>query len=205
MQRFNNMGWGSRAFSLVWLPVLTFWVFLIVLHVGQLNYPWGFRGLPLVSITYLASSSYLALELQQRLTTLSRRHESVTQATRLYALIGCLMVSSLIALAGTLTAQSGSLWICFATAVPVVVSKVMEALTDIADQQAERQPYRSEERDNSMAQRAEWHQMLEAATEALPEDRSISEQVARIRRLLPYSSFFRLPLARTDRQCSQHR
>lgn len=200
MAGMNGNGQSSRTFRLAWLPVFTWWAFLVVLYAGQWPYPWGYRGLPLLLIIYLVASSYLASRLQQLLSSMTRRRETVTQITRLYALIACLLVSSLIAAAGTLTAQSGSLWICFTTAVPVVIYTVMEALTDVADQQAEEQSTRCEERDNSMLQRAEWHQMLAATTAALPEDGAIAEQVDRIRRLLPYSSFFRSSQATTQLQ-----
>lgn len=188
----------KKAFYVFFLPLLGFWTLLIAIYLGK-DYEESFKLIP--TFLYFISSGLIVFNIQKLITGLE--YDPIVKNSKTRALLICLLISTLSILIEfslkenitNVTSQIQkirdflpTIFIIFST----LASFFLTGLFDYSNEQLEEKFLeRSSERNFSIESRDLWEKYLNLIENKFENCTNIQNEIKRIRKILPYSSFFR--------------
>ena len=188
----------KKAFYVFFLPLLGFWTLLIAIYLGK-DYEESFKLIP--TFLYFISSGLIVFNIQKLITGLE--YDPIVKNSKTRALLICLLISTLSILIEfslkenitNVTSQIQkirdflpTIFIIFST----LASFFLTGLFDYSNEQLEEKFLeRSSERNFSIESRNLWEIYLDQIESKFENSTKIQSEIKRIRKILPYSSFFR--------------
>ena len=176
----------KKAFYVFFLPLLGFWALLITIYTSK-NFEESFKLVP--TFLYFISSGLTVFNIQNLIT--GSEFDPIIKNAKTRGLLICLLISSLSILIEFSFEEKNllpSIIIIFST----VASFFLTGLFDYSNEQLEEKFLeRSSERNFSIESRDLWEVYLDQIESKFENSIKIQNEIERIRKILPYSTFFR--------------
>jgi len=176
-----------RLFGITWFPLFAYWSFLLALANGRGFNSSGFYT-PFLIYT-ITSSIFIFLAQKEFLRT---KKDPISTISKIYSILICFSISSLVILCITLIPIDKSLWSSILIIIPLIVNIFIYSLSDYQNEQLT-QGYnnRSQNRRDSLISINEWEKHLLLLQERYKDDLILNKEIERVENILNYSSFFR--------------
>ena len=182
----------KREFIVFFLPLLGFWALLIAIYLGK-DFEESFKLVP--TFLYFVSSG-LTVFISKNLIT-SSGYDPIVKNAKTRGLLFCLLVSTLSILVEFSFEEKNlipTIFIIFST----IASFFLTGLFDYSNEQLEEKFLeRSSERNFSIESRDLWNVYLDQIESKFANSSKMQNEIKRIRKILPYSSFFRNEKSKT--------
>ena len=176
----------KKVFYVFFLPLLGFWALLIAIYVGK-DFEESFKLVP--TFFYFVSSALTVFNVKNLIT--GSEYDPIVKNAKTRGLLFCLLVSTLSILVEFSFEEKNlipTIFIIFST----IASFFLTGLFDYSNEQLEEKFLeRSSERNCSIESRDLWEVYLDQIESKFANSSKIQNEIKRIRKILPYSSFFR--------------
>ena len=176
----------KKVFYVFFLPLLGFWALLIAIYVGK-DFEESFKLVP--TFFYFVSSALTVFNVKNLIT--GSGYDPIVKNAKTRGLLFCLLVSTLSILVEFSFEEKNlipTIFIIFST----IASFFLTGLFDYSNEQLqEKFLVRSSERNFSIESRDLWEVYLDQIESKFANSSKIQNEIKRIRKILPYSSFFR--------------
>ena len=177
---------SRKEFYVFFLPLLGFWALLITIYIGK-DFEESFKLVP--TFFYFVSSGLTVLNVKNLIT--GTEYDPIVKNAKTRGLLFCLLVSTLSILVEFSFEEKNlipTIFIIFST----IASFFLTGLFDYSNEQLEEKFLeRSSERNFSIESRDLWEVYLDQIESKFANSSKIQNEIERIRKILPYSSFFR--------------
>ncbi len=177
----------KRSFYIFWIPIIGFWFLLLTIYINK-----EFGDLKILpSILYFFSSFLTIFSIQNIIS--SSEYDVIIKNAKARGLLTCLLISSISILFDFFYFdESKSLVPSFVIIFSSIIGLFLSGLFDFSQEQLnEKFLDRSSERNFSIKSRERWVLYLDKLEENFPASERVQNEINRIRKILPYSSFFR--------------
>ena len=176
----------KKAFYVFFIPLLGFWALLIAIYLGR-DFEETFKLVP--TFLYFISSGLIVFNVQSLIT--GPESDPIVKNAKTRGLLVCLLISSLSILIEFSFEEKNllpTIVIIFST----LASFFLTGLFDYSNEQLEEKFLeRSSERNFSIESRDLWEVYLDQIESKFVNSSKVQNEIKRIRKILPYSSFFR--------------
>ena len=177
---------SRKEFYVFFLPLLGFWALLITIYIGK-DFEESFKLVP--TFFYFVSSGLTVFNVKNLIT--GSEYDPIVKNAKTRGLLFCLLVSTLSILVEFSFEEKNlipTIFIIFST----IASFFLTGLFDYSNEQLEEKFLeRSSERNFSIESRDLWEVYLDQIESKFANSSKIQNEIERIRKILPYSSFFR--------------
>ena len=177
---------SRKEFYVFFLPLLGFWALLITIYIGK-DFEESFKLVP--TFFYFVSSGLTVFNVKNLIT--GSEYDPIVKNAKTRGLLFCLLVSTLSILVEFSFEEKNlipTIFIIFST----IASFFLTGLFDYSNEQLEEKFLeRSSERNFSIESRDIWEVYLDQIESKFANSSKIQNEIERIRKILPYSSFFR--------------
>lgn len=177
----------KKAFYIFFLPLLSFWALLIAIYVGK-DFEEKFILVP--TFLYFLSSGLIVFNVQSLI--IGTQYDPIVKNAKTKGLLICLLISTISILIDFSLEENlaylSSIFIIFSTAASFFLTGLFEYSNE---QLEEKFLERSSERNFSIESRDLWEIYLNQIENKFEKCTNIQNEIKRIRKILPYSSFFR--------------
>ena len=177
---------SRKEFYVFFLPLLGFWALLIAIYLGK-DFEESFKLVP--TFFYFISSGLTVFNVKNLIT--GSEYDPIVKNAKTRGLLFCLLVSTLSILVEFSFEEKNlipTIFIIFST----IASFFLTGLFDYSNEQLEEKFLeRSSERNFSIESRDLWNVYLDQIESKFANSSKIQNEIERIRKILPYSSFFR--------------
>ena len=177
---------SRKEFYVFFLPLLGFWALLIAIYLGK-DFEESFKLVP--TFFYFVSSGLTVFNVKNLIT--GSEYDPIVKNAKTRGLLICLLISTLSILVEFSFEEKNlipTIFIIFST----VASFFLTGLFDYSNEQLEEKFLeRSSERNFSIESRDLWEVYLDQIESKFVNSSKIQNEIKRIRKILPYSSFFR--------------
>ena len=176
----------KRVFYIFFLPLLGFWALLIAIYLGK-DFEESFKLVP--TFFYFVSSGLTVFNVKNLIS--GSEYDPIVKNAKTRGLLFCLLVSTLSILVEFSFEEKNlipTIFIIFSS----IASFFLTGLFDYSNEQLEEKFLeRSSERNFSIESRDLWEVYLDQIESKFANSSKIQNEIERIRKILPYSSFFR--------------
>ena len=183
----------KRSFYVFWMPIIGYWALLITIYFQN-----DFENFKLIpSLLYLVASALTVYNIQDLIS--GSESDPIIKVSKTRALLISLAISSIaIFLDFLLFPASNNVLTSIVIVISTVVSFFTTGLFEYSNEQLEEKFLeRSSERNFSIESRDSWDLYLDEIEEKFKESSKVQNEILRIRKILPYSSFFRSDKSKT--------
>ena len=183
----------KKSFYVFWMPIIGYWALLITIYFQN-----DFENFKLIpSLLYLAASALTVYNIQDLIS--GSESDPIIKVSKTRALLISLAISSIaIFLDFLLFPASNNVLTSIVIVISTVVSFFTTGLFEYSNEQLEEKFLeRSSERNFSIESRDSWDLYLDEIEEKFKESSKVQNEILRIRKILPYSSFFRSDKSKT--------
>ena len=177
---------SRKEFYVFFLPLLGFWALLIAIYLGK-DFEESFKLVP--TFFYFVSSGLTVFNLRNLIT--GSGYDPIVKNAKTRGLLICLLISTFSILVEFSFEQRNlipTFFIIFST----IASFYLTGLFDYSNEQLEEKFLeRSSERNFSIESRDLWEVYLDQIESKFENSIKIQNEIERIRKILPYSTFFR--------------
>ena len=177
---------SRKEFYVFFLPLLGFWALLIAIYVGK-DFEESFKLVP--TFLYFVSSGLTVFNVKNLIT--GSGYDPIVKNAKTRGFLFCLLVSTIsILIEFSFEAQNliPTIFIIFST----IASFFLTGLFEYSNEQLEEKFLeRSSQRNFSIESRDLWEVYLDQIENKFANSTKIHNEINRIRKILPYSSFFR--------------
>ena len=184
---------SKKIFYIFYLPLLGFWALLIAIYFGS-DFEESFKLIP--TLFYFISSGLIVFNVQNLIT--ASEYDPIVKNAKTRGLLICLFISSLSILVEFSLKETNSflptIFIIFST----ISSFFLTGLFEYSNEQLEEKFLeRASQRTLSIESRDKWEIYLDHIENKFKNSANIQNEIKRIRKILPYSSFFRSEKSKT--------
>ena len=183
---------SRKEFYVFFLPLLGFWALLITIYIGK-DFEESFKLVP--TFFYFVSSGLTVFNVKNLIT--GSEYDPIVKNAKTRGLLFCLLVSTLSILVEFSFEEKNlipTIFIIFST----IASFFLTGLFDYSNEQLEEKFLeRSSERNFSIESRDLWNVYLDQIESKFANSSKMQNEIKRIRKILPYSSFFRNEKSKT--------
>ena len=177
---------SKKALYVFFLPLLGFWALLITIYLGK-DFEESFKLVP--TFLYFISSGLLVFNIQNLIT--GSEYDPIVKNAKTRGLLICLLISSLSILV-EFSFEEKNLIPTFFIIFSTIASFFLTGLFDYSNEQLEEKFLdRSSERNFSIESRDLWGVYLDQIESKFENSIKIQNEIERIRKILPYGTFFR--------------
>ena len=177
---------SRKEFYVFFLPLLGFWALLISIYLGR-DFEESFKLVP--TFFYFISSGLTVFNIKNLIT--GSEYDPILKNAKTRGLLFCLLVSTLSILVEFSFEEQNlipTIFIIFST----IASFFLTGLFEYSNEQLEEKFLeRSSVRNYSIESRELWEVYLDQIESKFANSTKIQNEIKRIRKILPYSSFFR--------------
>jgi len=177
---------SRKEFCVFFLPLLGFWALLIAIYVGK-DFEESFKLVP--TFLYFVSSGLTVFNVKNLIT--GSEYDPILKNAKTRGFLFCLLVSTISILVEFSFEEQNlipTIFIIFST----IASFFLTGLFEYSNEQLEEKFLeRSSVRNYSIESRELWEVYLDQIESKFANSTKIQNEIKRIRRILPYSSFFR--------------
>ena len=177
---------SRKEFCVFFLPLLGFWALLISIYLGR-DFEESFKLVP--TFFYFISSGLTVFNIKNLIT--GSEYDPILKNAKTRGLLFCLLVSTLSILVEFSFEEQNlipTIFIIFST----IASFFLTGLFEYSNEQLEEKFLeRSSVRNYSIESRELWEVYLDQIESKFANSTKIQNEIKRIRKILPYSSFFR--------------
>ena len=184
---------SKKIFYIFYLPLLGCWALLIAIYFGS-DFEESFKLIP--TLFYFISSGLIVFNVQNLIT--ASEYDPIVKNAKTRGLLICLFISSLSILVEFSLKETNSflptIFIIFST----ISSFFLTGLFEYSNEQLEEKFLeRASQRTLSIESRDKWEIYLDHIENKFKNSANIQNEIKRIRKILPYSSFFRSEKSKT--------
>jgi len=177
---------SRKEFYVFFLPLLGFWALLIAIYLGK-DFEESFKLVP--TFFYFVSSGLTVFNVKNLLT--GAEYDPIVKNAKTRGLLICLLISTLSILV-EFSFEEKNLIPTFFIIFSTIASFFLTGLFDYSNEQLEEKFLeRSSERNFSIESRDLWEVFLDQIESKFENSIKIQSEIERIRKILPYSTFFR--------------
>ena len=177
---------SRKEFYVFFLPLLGFWALLIAIYLGK-DFEESFKLVP--TFFYFVSSGLTVFNVKNLLT--GAEYDPIVKNAKTRGLLICLLISTLSILV-EFSFEEKNLIPTFFIIFSTIASFFLTGLFDYSNEQLEEKFLeRSSERNFSIESRDLWEVYLDQIESKFENSFKIQNEIERIRKILPYSTFFR--------------
>ena len=177
---------SRKEFYVFFLPLLGFWALLIAIYLGK-DFEESFKLVP--TFFYFVSSGLTVFNVKNLLT--GAEYDPIVKNAKTRGLLICLLISTLSILV-EFSFEEKNLIPTFFIIFSTIASFFLTGLFDYSNEQLEEKFLeRSSERNFSIESRDLWEVYLNQIESKFENSIKIQNEIERIRKILPYSTFFR--------------
>tara|TARA_Y100000589_G_scaffold166431_1_gene158466 strand:- start:1327 stop:1959 length:633 start_codon:yes stop_codon:yes gene_type:complete len=177
---------SRKEFYVFFLPLLGFWALLIAIYLGK-DFEESFKLVP--TFFYFVSSGLTVFNVKNLLT--GAEYDPIVKNAKTRGLLICLLISTLSILV-EFSFEEKNLIPTFFIIFSTIASFFLTGLFDYSNEQLEEKFLeRSSERNFSIESRDLWEVYLDQIESKFENSIKIQNEIERIRKILPYSTFFR--------------
>ena len=177
---------SRKEFYVFFLPLLGFWALLIAIYLGK-DFEESFKLVP--TFFYFVSSGLTVFNVKILLT--GAEYDPIVKNAKTRGLLICLLISTLSILV-EFSFEEKNLIPTFFIIFSTIASFFLTGLFDFSNEQLEEKFLeRSSERNFSIESRDLWEVYLDQIESKFENSIKIQNEIERIRKILPYSTFFR--------------
>tara|TARA_B100001029_G_C14825375_1_gene319975 strand:- start:9 stop:644 length:636 start_codon:yes stop_codon:yes gene_type:complete len=183
----------KRSFYVFWMPIIGYWALLITIYFQK-----DFENFKLIpSLLYFVASALTVYNIQDLIS--GSESDPIIKVSKTRALLISLAISSIaIFLDFLLFPASNNVLTSIVIVISTVVSFFTTGLFEYSNEQLEEKFLeRSSERNFSIESRDSWDLFLDEIEEKFNKSSKVQNEILRIRKILPYSSFFRSDKSKT--------
>jgi hypothetical protein len=177
---------SRKEFYVFFMPLLGFWALLIAIYLGK-DFEESFKLVP--TFFYFVSSGLTVFNVKNLLT--GAEYDPIVKNAKTRGLLICLLISTLSILI-EFSFEEKNLIPTFFIIFSTIASFFLTGLFDYSNEQLEEKFLeRSAERNFSIESRDLWEVYLDQIESKFENSIKIQNEIERIRKILPYSTFFR--------------
>tara|TARA_B100000700_G_scaffold272872_1_gene316776 strand:+ start:1653 stop:2288 length:636 start_codon:yes stop_codon:yes gene_type:complete len=177
----------KRSFYILWIPIIGFWFLLLTIYINK-----EFGDLKILpSVIYFLSSFLTIFNIQNLIS--SSEYDAIVKNVKTRGLLICLLISSISILFDFFYFHESknlvpSIVIIFSSIAGFFLSGLFEFSNEHLE---EKYIERSSERNFTIESRDRWCFYLDEIEKNFANSVRVQNEITRIRKILPYSSFFR--------------